>query len=508
MGAPELERLSNPFLVSRDYIHDKGRNMNAFKWNKIQKVLAVVLMIGMSAGVYAAKGGVGIGRGGGSGGGKPVTTETAANNLSFPIILAEDEVRPGNFPSDAVWKFAAITDPSSQCVLPWGEVLPTKPCYYGSHVTVISETGEIVFDGDPQVWWLQKRSDNFWKALIVHHDPDPNNLNITHEPLIVSAVDVGDLLESTPDIAPRMIRVEFNLLQDVSNHAWLSSKLPALEDWSVDDGTGYPSKCHIPGTAIDETNHPIDADNPLSIGCFAALGMSGAVPGTEQSGSEIQGTDFGFGPNSVSAAVGTQQLVNTTKVRSASYITEGVDGEGQPIEVVNDIPVHALVYSSCARLTIQKISDIPIVMESDDPNQPMWVPTEGKWSVGNQLINVATYAGNDENDPAPWSVEITSSGSIVYGFNWNAKTAGTGLYRLTFVLDGNDLEGPKCPTTLKTAFGSAQDDPVETKLVNVGEHFTPNIIPHGDSSLGDEGGLVYIDIPLTAKGGGGGGKPE
>ena len=73
--------------------------MNAFKLNKIQKVLVATLLIGMSAGVYAAKGGVGnVGRGGGSGGGKPTTTETAANNLSFPVILSEEEVRPGNFP--------------------------------------------------------------------------------------------------------------------------------------------------------------------------------------------------------------------------------------------------------------------------------------------------------------------------------------------------------------------------------------------------------------------------
>ena len=77
----------------------------------------VITLIGMSAGVYAAKGGVGnVGRGGGSGGGKPTTTETAANNLSFPVILSEEEVRPGNFPSDSAWKFATITDPSSQCI--------------------------------------------------------------------------------------------------------------------------------------------------------------------------------------------------------------------------------------------------------------------------------------------------------------------------------------------------------------------------------------------------------
>ncbi|MCK7502164.1 MAG: hypothetical protein MZW92_78820 [Comamonadaceae bacterium] len=52
------------------------------------------------------------------------------------------------------------------------------------------------------------------------------------------------------------------------------------------------------------------------------------------------------------------------------------------------------------------------------------------------------------------SVEITSGGSIVYGYNWNAKTASTGTYRLTFVLDGNDTEGPQCNTPLATQFAA------------------------------------------------------
>jgi len=380
------------------------------------------------------------------------------------VILSEEEVRPGNFPSDSAWKFATITDPSSQCItqteaVAGTPVSPTDLCYYGQHVSVISETGELVFDGDPKVWWLQKRSDNFWKALITHYDPTKS--------LIVSAVDVGDLLESTPDIAPRMIRVEFNLLQNVTGDSWFTG----MADWS----SGVPASCSVPTGAE-------------SIGCFAAVGMSGAVPGTEQSGNELQGTDFG--PGGEGAYPGSRALLDPTSLRKATTAE------------ANDIPVHALVYSSCARLLIQKISN------DTDPQAvtpPVWAPGAGQWSgesVGNPLINVATYASSTATNPGPWSVEITSGGSIVYGYNWNAKTADTGLYRLTFVLDGQDDIGPKCLGS-KTEFGTS------TQLVNLGENFFPNIIAKGNGGLGDEGGLVYIDIPLTAKGGGGGGgKPE
>ncbi len=51
-----------------------------------------------------------------------------------------------------------------------------------------------------------------------------------------------------------------------------------------------------------------------------------------------------------------------------------------------------------------------------------------------------------------------------------------------------------------------------TKLVNQGENNLSTIVYAGDSDLGDEGGLVYIDLELTTKGGGGGsggkGKPD
>ena len=378
--------------------------------------------------------------------GKPITGESGVNNLSFPVILS-DNVGPAAFPADGIWRWAPVTDPVAQCVDEAGvadgtAVAPSILCYYGRKVTVVSETGEILFTGDPKVWWLQKRTQNFWKALSVGHD-------IT-TPLVVSAVDIGDLLESSPSIATRQIRVEFNLLQSVPAVGdELSTYL--VPDWT----SGVPAPCVVPDTAGE------------GIGCFAAFGMSGAVPGTEQSGNEMQGNDFG--PGDMVTNPGTQTLLDPTTVRIATAAT-------------GPIPIHALVYSRCARMLIQKIG-----------TDPYWDETTGLWAgtgVAAPSVNVPVYTN-------ALSVEITSGGSIVYGYNWNAKTASTGTYRLTFVLDGNDAEGPQCNTPLATKFEAGG-----TQLVNLGENNTStSIIYAGDTDLGDEGGIAYLDLTLTAKGG-------
>lgn len=419
------------------------------------KAMAVITsLLSLNIGALAAPpAGAGNG-GGGGGGGKPPVTETAASNLSFPVILS-DNAGPSAFPQDGAWRFATITDPVTECVgesgVTSGVVDPTINCYYGRHVSVVAETGAIVFDGAPKVWWLQKRPANFWKAFSVGHQSADTKL-------AVSAVDIGDLLESTPTIATRQIRTEFNLLQNVTPTDPDFGQF-VVQDWT----TAIPAPCAIPGTSGQ------------SIGCFAAVAMSGAVPGTEQSGNEAQGTDFG---GNAQPNTGTQTLLDPSTVRTATD------------ELGNAIPIQALVYSHCARLVIQKIA-----------GSPVWDPLTGQWSgsgVGAPVVNVASYNNT-------YSTEINSGGGIVYGYNWNAKTVPTGTYRLTFVLDGNDASGPQCSTRLMTEF-----NPGVTKLVNIGENNKPHIIYAGDSQLGDEGGLVYLDLGISTKGGGskgGGGKP-
>lgn len=423
------------------------QNPKELKLTRLASVVLIALGT-FSVGVHAQ----GKGRGGG---GQPPPSESSGSNISFPVILT-DNVAPAAFPVDGAWRFATVTDPTTECVGEGGvasgtAIDPSIPCYYGRHVTVSSETGAISFDGATKVWWLQKRPANFWKAFSIGH-------NSADTPLAVSAVDVGDLLESSPSIATRQIRTEFNLLQSIQPTDPEFGQFLVL-DWT----TPVPQPCAIPTIAGQ------------SVGCFAALAMSGAVPGTQQSGNEAQGTDFG--PGNLPSP-GTRVLVDPTTVRLATT------ADGTPI------PIQAIDYSRCARLVIQKIE-----------GTPAWDPATGQWrgsGVGAPVANVAAYTDT-------YSAEINSGGGLVYGYNWNAKTSATGTYRLTFVLDGNDDQGPKCSTPLLTEFKSGV-----TQLVNVGENNPPHILYAGDSQLGDEGGLVYIDLTLTPKGGGsrggGGGK--
>lgn len=405
--------------------------------------VTVGMTIGLLVGALASAQQQGPGDHGRPGGGE---TTTAASNVSFPVIFS-DNVSPSAFPLAGPWKFANITSLTTQCVGEAGVEAGTTvnlPCYYGRHVTVESETGQLSFDGLPTVWWLQKNSQNFWQALSIGR-----TLNTR---LAVSAVDVGDLLESSPTISTRQIRTEFRLMQSIpSNDQEFGGYV--VTDWS----TSFPAHCTLPTLAGQND------------GCFAAFAMSGPVPGTQQSGNEVQGTDF---PNYSDPS--HPLLEDPAKVITA------VDEQG------NSIPIQALVYSHCARLLIQKI----------DPKMAVtWDPETGQWSglgVGTPVVNVAAYSGS-------YAAEINSGGQVVYGYNWNAKSVATGTYRLTFVLDGNDAHGPSCTTPLLTEFSQTT-----TKLVNIGENNAPHIIYAGSEGLngGDEGGLVYLDLTLTPKGGG------
>ena len=58
--------------------------------------------------------------------------------------------------------------------------------------------------------------------------------------------------------------------------------------------------------------------------------------------------------------------------------------------------------------------------------------------------------------------------------------------------------GPKCPVTRGTTFDEEGDE--ITRLVNIGDVYTPVLIKEGEFALGggDEGGLVFIDIVITS----------
>lgn len=368
--------------------------------------------------------------------------EAAANRLSYPVILPENQA-PAGFPTAAPWTFATITDPTTQCFTGNTGGQPVDgsfDCYY---------------DG-AQVWWLSQRTANFWKAFSIAPQSGTGSV-------LVTALDAGDLLESSPNLNLRKIRIEFTLYQDATLDDRFSPYIPSFDAFGE---ISYPfaAPCANPATGVD-------------VGCFAALRMSGAVPGTEQSINEIQGTDFGVntadGTMAQSSASGV--LIDPTTVKTATADTA-------------DIPVHATVYSNCARLVIQQLGTAV----------PVWNSATGMWAnAASPVVNVATYA--DLGVGGVYSAEINASGTAVYGYNWNATrdSNGPGDYRITFVLDGS----PRCPS-LNAAFGDSLTNPDGTFVVNRGEVSTTHIVPGADLSDASNvyGGLAYVDVNITKKG--------
>jgi hypothetical protein len=358
--------------------------------------------------------------------GPPPVGESAANNLSFPAIMSEG-VTPFNLITDM--EFAPIEDTSECTTGTAGGSVPVEfLCYFD----------------DLKVWWLQQRTGNAWQAY-APADPD------TSTPVDVTAVDVGDKLESALDLKSKQIRTEFTLLMDASSD-------PDFADGVLES-----------------------FDPELTANTFQAFNMSGAVPGTDQSIDEIQGTDFGPGPEA-SLLGGTLAMVDPTLVK---LNTAG-------------IPVHATVYSHCARLLIQKITDPDNLAWSSDVDDGNG---RGGYWVGGALPpqeNLAAWDGS-------YSAEINAGGTLIYGFNWNTKlieqSIKSGTWRLSFVLEGGKADSGKCSVVaLNTVFES-------TVVVNTGEQNQPVVLTPDDMvALGashGEGGMVYIDIPLA---GGGGGK--
>ena len=356
-------------------------------------------------------------------------------------MIFSDNVRPSSYIDTAFanWTFFDLTgqDVTSPtvCAQESNTTVPVPPsilCYYGRQRVTVDDV--VQFVGDPKVWWLQERTQNRWQAFDPVH-PSPAT------PLVVTAVDWGDLLESSPSLNARQIRTEMSLLMDAKT---------------------YPEFAPYVAYAFDSFGQCDLAATPD--GCFAAFKMSGAVPGTDQSINEIQGTDFGPG---LGTPPGTRTFIDPTTVKK-----DKVTGNGY----------HATVYSGCARLVIQRLLGTGV----------SWDSTKGYWvgDAATPVVNIAAYSGT-------YSAEINAGGSMLYGYNWNAKTAATGQYRLTFVLDGQG-QG-KCPVPLNTVFGDSTyvANPGEVSAGVVVSKQTLDEVLGGD---GSEGGLAYVDITLAAKG--------
>lgn len=162
---------------------------------------------------------------------------------------------------------------------------------------------------------------------------------------MITGVDTGDLLESSITIKAKQIRTEFTLLKRVIAD-------PVLGNATDPDYVNYLD--FGSGSCVLGDNVSIAPNN-----CFAAHNMSGAVPGTDQSINEIQGSDFG---DTNQGGLIDPQAVKVVK----NYFDPNTD----PRIVLVEPPVgmDATVYSGCARLVIQRITNPALT--------PVWSSTQ------------------------------------------------------------------------------------------------------------------------------------
>ena len=418
--------------------------------------------------------------GGPGGGGEPVGT----NNVSYPVIWSDNVLKSDFTQSTAPWTFATITNPATECVQqdsPVNTVSPDIACYYGEkNLGLDEETGDHLFEPPTKIWWLQQRQGlgNSWQVFNITDAAAEGGTSST-TPVVVTGIDTGDLLESSITIKAKQIRTEFTLLKRVEFDGQLLN---------ATDPDYMPYLAYGGGTCQVADNSEFAPNN-----CFAALNMSGAVPGTDQSINEIQGTDFG---EITQGGLVDPQSVKVVKNYFDPTMPVIIADAPAPRIVLLDpaVGMDATVYSACARMIIQKITDPTLV--------PVWSSSAsggvaggahgGYWTNGISppLVDVAAWDGT-------YSAETNAGGSVIFGYNWNTKedSTGGGDYRLTFV-----LEGDACSYDLNTVFDS------KTKSVNVGERRPAQVVSAGDlGGTGNEGGLAYVDVNIAQSGSGGGG---
>ena len=419
-------------------------------------------------------------KGGPGGGGEPVGT----NNLSYPVIWSDNVIKSDFTQSTAPWTFATITSPTTECVQqdsPVTTVSPDIACYYGEkNLGLDEETGDRLFEPPTKIWWLQQRQGlgNSWQVFNITDAAAEVGTSLS-TPVVVTGIDTGDLLESSITIKAKQIRTEFTLLKRVE----FDGQLLNAEDPNYTPYLAYGS-----GECLLEDNSTLAPNN-----CFAAHNMSGAVPGTDQSINEIQGTDFG---EITQGGLVDPQSVKVVKNYFDPTIPVVMADEPDPRIVLLDpaVGMDATIYSACARLIIQRITDSALVpvWSSDASGGVAAGAHGGYWTNGISppLVDVAAWNGT-------YSAETNAGGSVIFGYNWNTKedSAGGGDYRLTFV-----LEGDACSYDLNTVFDST------TKSVNVGERRPARVVSADDlGGTGNEGGLAYVDVNIAQSGSGGGG---
>jgi hypothetical protein len=158
------------------------------------------------------------------------------------------------------------------------------------------------------------------------------------------------------------------------------------------------------------------------------------------------------------------------------------------VATIEGLGTQATVYTRCARFTIQKLAENPATLT--------WDPTNHKWvgDVNAPIFNKAVFEAGD--GPGYYNAEVNVKGKIIYGYTWDLRKLndGAGVYRLTFSFDA-----------------SADGNDLNTFLTNA-QILLPVVVPEVVAEAEEGGGvavidaannLTYIDVKVTARGGGG-----
>lgn len=174
-------------------------------------------------------------------------------------------------------------------------------------------------------------------------------------------------------------------------------------------------------------------------------------------------------------------------------VTQNEDGSYMPVTTPS---TEAMVYTGAARLTIQRIGDLGVTPTL------VWDAAEHRWETdggvpAQEIFNSATWQKASDG-PGSYGAELNVQGKVVYGYVWNTRGLTAGEYRLTYSLD-------QAWTTAAGSFVPGVDFageaivrlPVEEVVAEAeGGGNTAYVLPAEH--------LTYIDVGLTAGGGGGG----
>ena len=157
---------------------------------------------------------------------------------------------------------------------------------------------------------------------------------------------------------------------------------------------------------------------------------------------------------------------------------------------VSSESTEAMVYTAGARMTIQLID--PAMDLKWDAEMHQWVPVNEGDVVADPVFNKATHE-KIADGPGSYGAELNVQGKVIYGYVWNTRGLTAGEYRLTFSLD-----------QLPTFESGTSFDEATKILVSVETEVVAEDEEGGNVALVDvTNPLTYIDVALTAGGGGG-----